>query len=104
MDQRNEHKVSQPSIVSSHSHYTTLAAVHLGTNSEFTYAEPPWYCGSTNPLSHKDKVTLQCSCWSSGQVLRLAARSSMAKKLDVHPHAGIPMSGQLGAGLQGKPG
>lgn len=23
---------------------------------DFSYAEPPWYCGSTNPLSHKGKV------------------------------------------------
>jgi hypothetical protein len=46
----------------SHQQHTMVAAMlGPGTNSEFTYAEPPWYCGSTNPLSHKDKVTLQRS-------------------------------------------
>jgi hypothetical protein len=27
------------------------------SSSAYTYAEPPWYCGSTNPLSHKDKAS-----------------------------------------------
>lgn len=25
--------------------------------SEFSYANPPWFCGSTNPFKHKGKVT-----------------------------------------------